>query len=141
MQQQEHDASVIARALDKLISEGTDGSYLIVAVDEVYVQFLRIGDRDEPWVYCEAVSNEFLPPDQKLEPEQITALTLLGFEETIETPNYCREFMVPDTDIMTEVGRMTLQMFASIYMCPADSEVDIDLHIEEPPPELRLDNP
>ena len=141
MQQQEHDAAVIARALDKLISEGTDGSYLIVAIDEVYVQFLPIGDRDEPWVYCEAVSNEFLPPGQKLEPEQITALTLLGFAETIESPNYCREFMVPDMEVMTEVGRMTLQMFATIYLCPSDSEVDIDLHIDEPPPELGLEAP
>jgi hypothetical protein len=139
VQQQEHDASVIARALDKLISEGTDGSYLIVAVEEVYVQFLPIEDRDEPWVYCEAVSNEFLPTDQKLEPEQITALTLLGFEETIESPNYRREFMVPNIDVMTDVGRLTLQMFATIYLCPTDSEVDIDLHIEEPPQTLRLE--
>jgi hypothetical protein len=25
-------------------------------------------------------------------------------------------------------------------LCPSDSEVDIDLHIEESPPELRLDD-
>ncbi len=74
MQQQEHTAAVIARALDKLISEGTDGSYLIVAIDEVYFQFLSIGDLQQRRLYCEAVSNEFLPEGQKLEPEQITAL-------------------------------------------------------------------
>ncbi|MDP6452038.1 MAG: hypothetical protein QF898_01915 [SAR202 cluster bacterium] len=139
MQQQEHDAAVIARALDKLIKEGSDGSYLIVAIDEVYLQFLSVGDRDEPWIYCEAVSNQFLPEDQKLEPEQITALTLLGFEETIESPNYSCDFIVSDTAILTDIGRMTLQMFATIYLCPSDSEVDIDLHIEEPSPELGLD--
>lgn len=141
MQQQEHNAAVIARAPDKLISEGTEGSYLIVAIDEVYLQFLSIGDTDEPWLYCEAVSNQFLPPDQKLEPEQITALTLLGFEETIESPNYSCEFSVPNPDILADIGRMTLQMFATIYLCPSDAEVDIDLHIEEEPPALRLDNP
>ena len=133
MQQQEHDAAVIARALDKLISDGTDGSYLIVAIDEVYLQFLSTGDRDEPWIYCEAVSNEFLPDGQKLEPEQITALTLLGFVENIETPNYTCDFSISDPATLTDIGRMTLQMFATIYLCPSDSEVDIDLHIEDPP--------
>ena len=137
MQQREHYAAVIARALGKLISEGADGSYLIVAIDEVYIQFLPSGDWDRPWVYCETVSNQFLPPDQRLESEQITALTLLGFEETMESPNYTREFKIPDTEAMTEVARGTLQMFATIYRCPPDSEVDIDLHIEEAPPELR----
>ena len=140
MQQQEHTAAVIARALDKLISEGTDGSYLIVAIDEVYFQFLSIGDLQQRWLYCEAVSNEFLPEGQKLEPEQITALTLLGFVETVETPNYSCDFNVSDSGVLADIGRMTLQVFATIYLCPSDSEVDIDLHIEESPPELRLDD-
>ena len=139
MQLQEHTAAVIARALDKLISEGTDGSYLIVAIDEVYFQFLSIGDMEQRWLYCEAVSNEFLPEGQKLEPEQITALTLMGFVESVETPNYSCDFNVSDSAILTDIGRMTLQVFVTIYLCPPDSEVDIDLHIEEPPPESRLD--
>ena len=139
MQQQEHTAAVIARALDKLISEGIDGSYLIVAIDEVYFQFLSIGDMEQRWLYCEAVSNEFLPEGQKLEPEQITALTLMGFVESVETPNYSCDFNVSDSAILTDIGRMTLQVFVTIYLCPPDSEVDIDLHIEESPPESRLD--
>ena len=139
MQQQEHTAAVIARALDKLISEGTYGSYLIVAIDEVYFQFLSIGDMEQRWLYCEAVSNEFLPEGQKLEPEQITALTLMGFVESVETPNYSCDFNVSDSAILTDIGRMTLQVFVTIYLCPPDSEVDIDLHIEESPPESRLD--
>jgi hypothetical protein len=137
VQEQEHDAAVIARALDKLVSEGGEGSYLIVAIDEVYLQFLPLGNREGPWVYCEAVSNEFLPADQKLEPEQITAITLLGFVETLESPNYSHEFMLPNIEIMTDIGRMALQMFSTIYLCSPDSEVDIDLHIEEPLPELH----
>ena len=139
MQQQEHTAAVIARALDKLISEGTDGSYLIVAIDEVYFQFLSIGDMEQRWLYCEAVSNEFLPEGQKLEPEQITALTLMGFVESVETPNYSCDFNVTGSAILTDIGRMTLQVFVTINLCPPDSEVDIDLHIEESPPESRLD--
>lgn len=141
LRQREHDAAVIARALDRLITEGADGSFLTVGVDEAYVQFLPIGDRAEPWLYCEAVSNRYLPDDQRLAPEQVTALTLLGFEETLLSPNYIREFRVPDTDFLTELGRMTVQVFATIYRRQPDSELDIDLHIEEAPPALRADVP
>jgi hypothetical protein len=94
---------------------------------------------EQRWLYCEAVSNEFLPEGQKLEPEQITALTLMGFVESVETPNYSCDFNVSDSAILTDIGRMTLQVFVTIYLCPPDSEVDIDLHIEESPPESRLD--
>ena len=120
-----------------MISSGIDGSYLIVAVDETYVQFLTTGESYDQWLYCEAISNQFLSVGQKLESEQITALMLLGFEETPDSPNYYRVFKVCDTGTLTDIATLILQIFATIYLCSSDSEVDIDLHIEQDLPMIQ----
>ena len=120
MQKYNHDASVIALALDKLVSSRIDGSFLNVTIDKAYAQGL----------FCEAISNRFLFVDRKLESEPITALMLLGFEETSESPNYCRVLKVHDRGTLTDIAIMILEMFTTNYLCSPDSEADIDLHIE-----------
>lgn len=114
--------------LHRLITEGSEDSFLIVSVGDIYVQFVPPSEEKE--IYCEAVSNEFLPRRMKLDEKRTSRLKELGFEEPGESPNYSRYFDISNDNALQEAIQTILSIFANVYGCPANSNFKFELNLE-----------
>jgi hypothetical protein len=111
--------------LDRLMNEAGQDSYLIVEAGDVYVQFTP--GREGKGVYCEAVSNEFLPPARQLTEEQIARLEELGFEPPNGTPNFSRSHAAAGPEDLRDLARLMLTVLSEVYGCDPRAMVKFNL--------------
>ncbi len=114
--------------LRRLLTEGGRGNYLVASVGDVYVQFAA--NRGEQQIYCEAVSNQFLPPSLRLNEAKISQLRSLGFEIGRGSPNFSRTFYIVDSQELREIARTALSLFSGIYGIPPSSMIQFELNLE-----------
>jgi hypothetical protein len=122
------DEEQLVHNLGRLITEGGQSNFLIVSVGEVYVQFAA--SRGDKEVYCEAVSNEFLPPGLQLAEDKISQLRGLGFEDPGASPNLSRTFDVTEEAALPELARLTHHILSNVYGCDAQSRLQFELVLE-----------
>lgn len=118
----------LAQNLARLIAEGDSSSFLVVEAGPVYIQF-AVG-RGKKEVYCEAVSNQFLPADLRLSDDQVAQLRRLGFQEPGASPNFSRTFSLAEEAEIHELAHLTCQILSSIYNCHSQSPVRFELALE-----------
>lgn len=114
--------------LRRLLTEGGTGNYLVVSVGEVYVQFAA--SRGEQQIYCEAVSNQFLPPSMRLNEDRISQMRSLGFEIGRGSPNFSRTFYIVDSQELREIARTGLSVLSDVYGIPSSSMIQFELNLE-----------
>lgn len=125
---QNNDEEQLIHNLRRLITEGGESNFLIVSVGDVYVQFAAShGDKE---VYCEAVSNEFLPHGLQLTEDKVSQLRELGFEEPGASPNFSRTFDVAEEAGLRELAQLTRYILSNVYGCAAQSRLRFELVLE-----------
>jgi hypothetical protein len=77
LERRPQDVAAISAQLKELTALGEDG-FLIVSLDDVYVQFM-VGPGAKS-LFVEAVSNDYLPAKKRLDEAGIALLLGLGFE-------------------------------------------------------------
>lgn len=114
--------------LRRLLTEGGTGNYLVVSTGDVYVQFAAT--RGEQQIYCEAVSNQFLPQSMRLSEDKISQLRGLGFEIGRGSPNFSRTFYIVDSQELREIARTGLSVLSDVYGIPSHSRIQFELNLE-----------
>lgn len=126
-------------ALARIVIEGVSGvgSYVIVEVDGAFVQFA--GTRGDTELWCETVSNHYLPVEQRLGEVQIARLHELGFSSPTRAPwdepkkgrcpNYHRRVDVGKEARLFEAGLMVFEILREAYDCAPGAEMRIELRM------------
>jgi|GEM_PF-260012 len=114
--------------LRRLLTEGGAGNYLVASVGDVYVQFSA--SRGEQQIYCEAVSNQFLPRNLQLSEDKISQLRGLGFEIGRDSPNFSRTCYIVDSQELREIARTALSILSDVYGIPPSSMIQFELNLE-----------
>jgi hypothetical protein len=117
----------LTRYIQDLIRDPIDGDFLIIEADGRYIQFIYDENTEE--IFCEAVSNEFLSPEQRISEERIGLLRAFGFKDpgvgAFVSPNFSRswgraEFLYP-----AHVASTVIQIFQDIYGCSLENGLSI----------------
>lgn len=113
------------------------GSYVIVDVGGAFVQFA--GTRGDTELWCETVSNHYLPVERRLGEVQIARLHELGFSSPTRTPwdepkkgrcpNYHRSVDVGTEARLSEAGLMVFEILREVYDFGPDAEMRIELRM------------
>jgi hypothetical protein len=127
----------IARALKRLVEGGAAaGTHVIVAQTRrpYYVQFRVDGDV----LWCEAVHNKHLAPEDRLDRSQIRQLKRLGWAEPRRPDqNYRRSFAPERPEDYREIARVVRQAFAAAYRLPPGGTLSLRYSFAEPTPSRR----
>ncbi len=123
----DHAEGEIAAALQRLTTGGGQGNFMIVTAGEVYVQFAAaLGEKT---VYCEAVSDEYLPAHRRLSLAQINELKDRGFAPGAGG-NYSSTFDLAGLEDARKLARSTVEILERVYGCSRDTQVEIKLTLE-----------
>ncbi len=130
----------LLHALVRLVVEGTAGagSYLIVDMEDVFVQFS--GTRGDSELWCEAVSNQYLRTSRRLAEPQINQLIALGFAPLTRTPdepsargtspNFGRHIDIGTETRLYDAAQLVNEVLCGVYGCALDGEMTLSLHID-----------
>lgn len=133
----------IAEALQKLVSDAvTAGTFVVLEGDtdrNYYIQFAMQGDR----LFCEAVSNQYLEPENQLSQEQLRTLENLGWREPeYEAQNWFRTFRPVQPDDYIEIVRLARKAFTDVYGLESDAPLSMvrswDGQVLAPESEIRF---
>ncbi len=122
--------TLILSIIEDLIYEGGDGNFAILNLsDDYYIQL--VAAKNAVQVYCEAISDNYLPDDYQLTEAQIQQLKTLKWKAP-DNPigNF---FCTHAAD--SDAGRAALAAFimqtaTSVYGCPMLTEDDIDINLD-----------
>ena len=118
-------AEQIARNLKQLMDSKLDDAFLIVSCGDVYVQFMP-GD-GHTGLYCEAVSNAYLPKDQQLGAAQAQQLAQWGFAIG-DSDNYSATLLQTAPGSLDAIARLTEQILNEIYRVRPDARLEFELN-------------
>jgi len=118
-------AEQIARNLEQLADSRLDDAFLIVSCGDVYVQFMP-GD-GHIGLYCEAVSNAYLPKDQRLGAAQLQQLAHWGFAIG-DSDNYSATLLQTGSGSLEAIARLTEQILNEIYGVRPDAPLEFELN-------------
>lgn len=130
----------LLHALARLVVEGTPGagSYLIVDLDDVFVQVAGSHGDTELWI--EAVSNQYLPESRRLAQPQIDRLLALGFAPPTRTadepsargtsPNFGRHLDIGSETRLHDTAQLIAEVLYGVYGCAPGHEIRLSLHID-----------
>lgn len=117
----------IAEALQKLMDDGIEaGAYVVLEGDpsrNYYIQFAMQGER----LFCEAVSNQYLEPDDHLSDAQLRTLENLGWREPeTEGQNWFRTFRPSEAADYAEMVSEVRRAFALVYGLGPDAAISME---------------
>jgi len=120
------DVAAITAQLKELIPMGEDG-FLIVSIDDVYVQFMVAPGAKS--LFVEAVSNDYLPAPKRIDAAAIAKLQSFGFEGSEEKGfNFSMEFELKSDTDSTVLAVLTLAVLYDVYHCPAEKPLAFELN-------------
>lgn len=103
---------LVESAINRLARDRTVGSFLILSYGNYYVQFLMIDDQ----IYCEAVSNAYLPARMHISPAAEKQLAKLGFRRAASnSENFARTVSARRRSSITSLSYKTVSVFQEIY--------------------------
>ncbi len=120
---------IIAAALKQVQTTGThpDSNFVIFNIDtskNYYVQ-LAVESNPQNGLHAEAVSNEFLDPEARLDQEQIRRLHLLGWKDPESSPNYERDWIAATDADRWAIAREILQTCVDVYGMSPHHQLDV----------------
>jgi hypothetical protein len=114
--------------LTRALSEGGDGSFLVVGVGPVYLQFAVRPDRG--LLFQETIGNAYLPGDRQLGVAPLAELERLGFDTAAEG-NPSRTLAVVRTGDLERIAAEAAEILRHVYGCHDAERVDLDLELED----------
>ena len=117
----------IIDTLQEITSEGGDGNYFIIHLnDDYYIQFT--GQKGNPDVYCEAVSNHFLEEKAKLTAVQEQQMLDLGWEQDM---NYSKEAILNTAADFVKLGEWIQKTATEVYGIKITEDTELTIEVEE----------
>jgi hypothetical protein len=107
--------ALVADALKEMVINGTDRSYVIISSGEYYVQFKHFATDGE--VYCEAVSETYLPDDLPLSKKAANRLVGIGFHEPEKNLDLTTSAPTPSATLKPPTKRWQRLASAYFVMC------------------------
>jgi hypothetical protein len=106
---------IIDKLTDLVSASHPDGTFLIIENGDFYVQFMHT--KAEYDLFCEAVSNTYLPENAQLTQEDSDRLIAMGFTAPSEGfENYFREYFVDKyLSVLPEIALTIVQVFSKVY--------------------------
>ena len=113
--------SEIATALKRIQMEGSDKSYAIFFADKQKNYFVQVaGSSNIPLLYTEAVGNQYLESNYKLQANQMDMLNSLGWHSSSKvlkhnSPNYFRKWEASTDNMRLIVANNLLDTLVKVY--------------------------
>ncbi|HMF33736.1 MAG TPA: hypothetical protein VKK79_20090 [Candidatus Lokiarchaeia archaeon] len=105
---------LVVSFLTEFLAEHGPENLLLVESGRIYAQFTPRGSNDS--LYCEVVSNKYLPPDLQLSSEKIDLLTSRGFNTPAEEGgNFQKVYPAGDSKAILEIAKDVLGTFQEAY--------------------------
>ena len=129
---------IYKNAVKKLINEGAEDSFLILSYKDFYVQFVEGEEKIQ--LYCEVVSDYYLPTNNKLTLSGKKYLKELNFQNphdendfypNQDTANYFRYISIKSDDEIVDSYRLTESIFLRTFRINKDSIVSVNLYLGE----------
>jgi hypothetical protein len=121
------DVASIADRLKQLRGKPGDDSFLVVSVDDVYVQFFA--PLAKQGIAVESVANEYLPAEKQLDEAGIEALLGLGFERPeAEGENFSMDYELKNDADFALLAVLTVAAF-EVYGCREGETFDFELNL------------
>ncbi len=99
--------------LSELLAAGGAAGLLTLESGRVYGQFTYAPNKQE--MYCELVSNQFLPKELQLSPEKLAIITGKGYLVPAKEGNYSRTYPAGDRKVVENAARDMLALFTEAY--------------------------
>ena len=116
--------------LRQLVTSDQDGGFLILSVGDYYVQFLK--DSAKSTLYCEAISDTYLPPKLRLAPESVRRFLSFGFERPDAIcPNYHISFDLNEAErFLSSMASLVVKVMAEVYDVGQNAKLDVRLDLQ-----------
>ena len=120
---------IIVSSLHRIQEEGGNGSFTVFSFDPYFIQIMAL--KDEP-LYAEAVSNNFLEGDFRLNEDQMNRLETMGWLPPEELQvNYWQDNLSGNNDDERMViARLVIQTFKEVYYLPEGEELKVEIILE-----------
>ena len=120
---------IIISSLRQIQEEGGDGSFTVFSYDPYFIQFMA--HKDEP-LYAEAVSNNFLEGDFRLNEDQMNRLETMGWLPPDELQvNYWQDNLSGNNDDeRLAIAKLVIKTFKEIYNLPEGKELKVEVILE-----------
>jgi hypothetical protein len=125
---------IVREALQKLVNGGVRKSYLILQSGDYYVQLKYYPE--EAVLYCEAVSDYYLPEGAGLTKRAADALTAMGFREPNEQSGFNYSVPIdiaPGRTPLRDVAPTVVKVFQDIYKVGHRSNLEAKFGAEDDP--------
>lgn len=116
---------LVRDSLIGLIQDGVDNSFLIIAVEDYYVQFLLQTSASN--LLCEVISNSYLPETSKLSNEDIINILGMGFSKPKDDQSNFSKYYTLDKELsfLPEVAALVVRIFSDVYKVSKNSKFEI----------------
>ncbi|NDJ55249.1 MAG: hypothetical protein GYB68_19430 [Chloroflexi bacterium] len=127
-----HDIEQLVSLLARIQTEGAGGALVLVANQEhnIYVQVAAISQQPDLWL--EAVSNDFISQDMQLSSAQQQQLIDLGWSlpsagQRQSQPNYVQEVQAHDDDTRRKAVELLLLTLQQAYDIPGSTMLSVQV--------------
>jgi len=119
----------ILDVLYRLQTEGGDGNFAIFTVNEEKNYYLQVSAQaGATQLYCEAVGDAYLKPENKLNPEQYLGLIRYGWVRTAGNYTFIEEVHSPET--RQSLADFIHKTLTTVYGLNPQAELDVELILE-----------
>lgn len=114
--------------LNRLINEAQEDGFLILSIGDVYVQFTI--EEDLSILYCETVSNQYLPQKSKLKKDQTDKLLALGLNYPDSGhSNFYMGIYLKNKNCKEQAALVALSVFFQVHNISEASEISFKLEL------------
>ncbi len=118
----------VINAMEEITTEGGEQNICIIYLTEdYYLQFT--GSKGNNELYCEAVSNQFLPEDLQLSDAQNQQLLDLGWSEA-DFGNYSKSTRFEAGDAKMQLIKFIMETAKDVYKAPINEDTEFTIELE-----------
>lgn len=116
--------------IEQLVEKGGYENFAVISLSKDYYVQLS-AEKGDSEIYCEAVSNNYLPEGQQLSEAQIQELTRLNWHPpTSPQENYSNKFTVNSPTEKNELVNYLIETASSVYGCSIITQRMVELNLE-----------
>ena len=121
---------LILSIIEQLVTKGLDENFAIFNLSkDYYIQISAVKNDTE--VYCEAISNNYLPENKQLTMPQINQLKSLNWEEpSSPQDNYSNNFPINSASERTVLVNYLMETASTVYNCEIITEEMVEINLD-----------
>jgi hypothetical protein len=125
------DERIIFDALTVLSTWRWSDGFVIFGIGDFHVQLIR--DPDAPAFHCEAVSNEYLPAEARLNRSSVEQLKAIGFTlQRVGGANFARTFRHDREPVrIRAIAKTVVRIFSTVYHSSKNENIAVSGGIVE----------